>query len=162
MRLFGSALSLLRRVSNVTLVVTQDRWATPAPALRYGLRRFLEKVIPNRALSPPFEKGGLGGILTGGVNPRGSNPPSPPFAKGGNGYAPFHSQAGKLFSGNRLKCKMCRIRSWGTVNSSMFSSPCRLLMPESKVPSGSRAGRPPATVVCRSNRPRSRRRRDTA
>jgi hypothetical protein len=35
MWLFGLALSLLRRVSNVTLV-TQDRWATPAP--RYGLK----------------------------------------------------------------------------------------------------------------------------
>jgi hypothetical protein len=67
------------------------------------IRRFLEKVIPNQALSPPFEKGGLGGILIGGVNPRGSNPPSPPFAKGGNGNAPFRGQAGKLFSGNRLK-----------------------------------------------------------
>ena len=38
-----------------------------------------------------------------------------------------------------------------------FSSPCLSLVPESEVPSGSRAGPRPATVICRSNRPRSRR-----
>lgn len=48
-----------------------------------------------------------------------------------------------------------------TVYSSKFSSPCRLLMPESKVPSGSGTGRPLATVECRLNRPQNRRRRDT-
>jgi hypothetical protein len=37
--------------------------------------------------------------------------------------------------------------------SPMFASPCLLSMPASKVPSVSRAGRPPATAVCRSNRP---------
>ena len=34
--------------------------------------------------APPFEKEGLGGILTSGFDSRRSNPPSPPFAKGGN------------------------------------------------------------------------------
>ena len=48
------------------------------------------------------------------------------------------------------------------VYSSMFSSSCRWLVPAPKVPSGSRAARPPATVGCRSNRLRGQRRRDTA
>jgi hypothetical protein len=42
-RLFGSVLSFLRRVSNVTLV-TQDRWATPAPC--YGLKCDPRRIRP--------------------------------------------------------------------------------------------------------------------
>ena len=41
-------------------------------------------------------------------------------------------------------------------------SPCPLPQRKPKVPSGSRAGRPPATAGCRSTRPRSRGRPDTA
>ncbi len=63
-------------------------------------------------------------------------------------------------SGRRSTC--CTGRQAGTVCPSTSSSPRGSLTPKSKVPSGSRAVRPLATVVRRSNRPRSRRRRDTA
>ena len=50
----------------------------------------------------------------------------------------------------------------GTCHSPMFSFPCRLLPPAPEVPSGSHAGRPPATAAGRADCPRCRRRRDTA
>ena len=85
---------------------------------------------------------------------------------GMNNLDPLSASQGDLQWGTRLFRNNWRAVSDNTRRARsiplMFSSPCRLLMPESKVPSGSRAGRPPATAVCRSNRPRSRGRRDTA
>jgi hypothetical protein len=93
----------------------------PLPDFHNRLRRFPEKVIPNWAWYPPFEKGGSGGISTDCVNPQGSNPPSPPFAKGGNG-ASFLGQAGQFVSGNHLSFQPLQGFCW-FIKSNSFTQP---------------------------------------
>ena len=51
----------------------------------------------SKSLSPPFEKRGLGGILTSSGNLGRSNPPSPPFAKGGIERCEALEKCGAIF-----------------------------------------------------------------
>jgi chemotaxis protein methyltransferase CheR len=59
------------------------RIAPPAPRAIPTALPSLGHSIFSKELPPPFEKGGSGGILGSGIDPPNSNPPSPPFAKGG-------------------------------------------------------------------------------